>query len=181
MIAHGIRDRRVQESMWITNAILDAALAEESGRKAPHAAIVLSQADSYADTIRACDGAIGVLRKYLPHVANRYDWLDVFTASAVDKTRLDDDGNAVPAEDFTSKGLLPIMMWIRGEKVGDDEVPDAGPGATVLPGNVTVGETRLSRSDDQAGSASDEAKGVKRVQLWEGDRKSTRLNSSHQV
>ena len=143
VILHGIRDRRVQEAMWITNAILDAALSEQAGRKAPRAAIVLSQADSYADTIKACDGAIGVLRKHLPHVANRYDWLDVFAASAVDKTRLDDDGNAVPSADFTTKGLLPIMMWIRGGAVSD------GGGRGV--GGVSGG-----------------AETAERVQLWEG-------------
>ena len=180
VIVHGVRDRRVQEAMWITNAILDAALAEEEGRKAPRAAIVLSQADSYADTIEACGGALGVLREHLPHVANRYDWLDVFAASAVDRTTLDDEGNAVPAADFTSKGLLPIMTWIRGGQVsngGGRGYPPAegcpqrgchGRGATGLPGNATAGVTRLSRSDDKTSGVSGGAKAAKRVQLWAG-------------
>ena len=178
VIVHGIRDRHVQEAMWITNAILDAALSEQAGHKAPRAAIVLSQADSYAETIKACDGAIGVLRKYLPHVANRYDWLDVFAASAVDKTNLDDNGNAVPAEGFTSKGLLPIMTWIRGEEVLDsggrgatglpEKVPDGGCGTIALPGNATAGGTRLSCPNDSADGVSGGAETMGRVQLWEG-------------
>ena len=139
VITNGLRDRRVQEAMWITNAILDAALSAQSGRKTPRAAIVLSQADCYADTIAACGGAVGVLQKFLPHVANNYGWLDVFEASAVDRTRLDDDGNIVPAEDFTSKGLLSIMTWMRGNVAAD---------------GVPSGTTRS-------------ADAVKRVQLWE--------------
>ena len=116
VITNGLRDKRVQEAMWITKSILDTAFGDDDGKDAPHAAIVLSQADSYADTINTHGGALGVLEKYLPHVAAEYGWLDVFTASAVDKTRLDDDGNAVPADDFTAKGLSPIMAWICGEK-----------------------------------------------------------------
>ena len=153
VIVHGVRDRRVQEAMWITKAILDAALSEENGRKAPRAAIVLSQADSYAETIKECGGAKGVLQKYLPYVAYDYEWLDVFAASAVDKTKLDDDGTAVPEADFTSKGLLPIMTWIRGEEVSDgggsgvtSETPGGGRGVTALPGG-----TRVSSTDHQAG------------------------------
>ena len=166
VIVHGIRDRRVQEAMWITKAILDAALAEESGRKAPRAAIVLSQADSYADTIKDCGGAQGVLRKHLPYVAYDYEWLDVFAASAVDKTKLDDDGNAVPAEDFTSQGLLPIMTWIRGEKVSDG----GGRGATALP--VGTNDIRVRAGTPCPPTASDVHKPTasdahKKIQLWE--------------
>ena len=101
VIVHGIRDLRVQEAMWITKSILDVALSEESEHKTPRAAIVLSQADSYAETIKACGGAKGVLKKYLPYVANEYGGLNVFAVNAVDKTVLDDDGNVVPAADFT--------------------------------------------------------------------------------
>ncbi len=114
VIVNGLGDRHVQEAMWITNSILEVALADEEGRKAPRAAIALSQADSYADTIKSCGGAKGVLSKFLPHVANNYGWLDVFPVSAVDKTMIDDDGNSVPATDFTAKGLLPIVSWILG-------------------------------------------------------------------
>ena len=122
VIMHGIRDRRVQEAMWITNAILETALSEQAGRKQPRAAIVLSQADSYADTIRVCGGAVGVLQKYLPHVANNYGWLDVFAASAVDKTVLDGDGNVVPAPDFQPTQLSAIMDWIK-EGIVQGETP----------------------------------------------------------
>ena len=128
VIVHGIRDLRVQEAMWITKSILDVALSEESEHKTPRAAIVLSQADSYAETIKACGGAKGVLKKYLPYVANEYGGLNVFAVNAVDKTVLDDNGNAVPAADFTTQGLLPIMKWICG-----GEVASGGRGATALP------------------------------------------------
>ena len=117
VITNGLRDKRVQEAMWITKSILDGALDEKGGTYVSRAAIALSQADSYAETIKACGGAVGVLRKYLPHVANDYSWLDVFAVSAVDKTVLDDDGNVVPAADFTTQGLLPILKWIRGGHV----------------------------------------------------------------
>ena len=59
-----------------------------------------------------------MLRKYLPYVANSYGWLDVFATSAVDKTELDDDGNMVPAPDFTAKGLRPIVRWFLGGNEG---------------------------------------------------------------
>ena len=166
VITNGIGDKRVQESMWITKSILDMALDEEDGRKAPRAAIVLSQADSYAETTKACGGALGVLKKYLPYVANSYGWLDVFSASAVDKTDLDDNGNMIPAADFTTQGLLPILEWIRGE-----EVADGGRGATALPsghaGRVTLpGGSRscATAAGVSIGNAAEE--GRKKVQLW---------------
>ena len=112
IIVTGIRDKRVQESLWITKSILQYALESRSGRKEPRAALVLTQADSYADTIRACGGAKGVLEEYLRDVANNYGWLDVFAVSAVDKTSLDADGNLVPAADFQPVGLRPLVHWI---------------------------------------------------------------------
>ena len=112
IIIRGVHEPRVQEAMWITNAILSYALDEEAGRKTPRAAIVLSQADSYAETIKSCGGAKGVLMQYLPHVANNYDWLDIFAVSAVDKTVLDDGGNVVPAPDFQLGELHQIMDWV---------------------------------------------------------------------
>ena len=121
VITNGLRDTRVQEAMWITKSILDTAFGDGSGKDMPRAAIVLSQADSYAETIKACGGAPGVLRNYLPHVANDYNWLDVFAVNAVDKTSLDDDGHEVPAADFTAKGLLPILKWIRKGSAADDD------------------------------------------------------------
>ena len=157
VITNGLRDKRVQEAMWITKSILDTALGDDAGEKAPRAAIVLSQADSYADTIKSCGGALGVLEKYLPHVANDYGWLDVFAANAVDKTALDDDGNVVPAVDFTTQGLLPILKWIRGEDVSSggrgDATPGGGRGATALPGGP-----RLSRPNESSVHG--------KVQLW---------------
>ena len=176
VIVHGVRDLRVQEAMWITKAILDTALGDKADKDAPRAAIVLSQSDSYAATIKACDGALGVLCKYLPYVANSYGWLDVFSASAVDKTVLDENGNAVPAADFTTQGLLPIMKWICGGEVanggrrGATAMPDDGRaripaapqrdngalGVCALPGGP-----RLSRPNEKS-----HAHG--KVQLWKG-------------
>ena len=173
VITNGIGDKRVQESMWITKSILDMALDEEDGRKAPRAAIVLSQADSYAETIKACGGALGVLKKYLPYVANSYGWLDVFSASAVDKTDLDDNGNMVPAADFTAKGLLPIMRWIRGEEVADGGrgAAGGGRGATALPsghaGRVTLpGGARSCATATGVGIGNVAEGKCKKVQLW---------------
>ena len=157
-IIAGVRDARVKEAKWITKAILDVALAEEE-RKAPRAAIVLSQADSYAETIKSCGGALGVLEQYLPYVAAEYGWLDVFAANAVDKTMLDDDGNVVPAAGFTTQGLLPILKWIRGEKVSG-----GGLGEAALPGSDLTGGSRSCATVTGAETAAD--RGHKKVQLW---------------
>ena len=148
VITHGLGDKRVQEAMWITKSILDTALGG-GAYAAPRAAIVLSQADSYAETIRACGGARGVLAKYLPHVANEYGWLNVFAANAVDKTTLDGDGRDVPAPDFTTQGLLPIMRWICGEEVGGREEPDDGTEASAT---AEDGEEEAPNSQDEVGA-----------------------------
>ena len=119
VIAHGLTDRRTEEAMWISNSILEYALNDKGGGKIPRASIVLSQADSYADTIGKCGGADKALAEYLPHVANDYSWLDIFAASAVDKTHVDDDGELVPSPDFKTNGLSPVMTWIlRGVAPG---------------------------------------------------------------
>lgn len=118
VINHGVSDARVAESMWITSAILDFALPDEpgdGGRDHSDTCIVLSQADNYSATIKECGGALGALRKYLPHVAADYDWLEIFPACAVDKTVLSDEGDVVPAGDYTPSGLRPIMEWIVKE------------------------------------------------------------------
>ena len=107
-------DPRVDESIWITKAILDFALAESDAKK-KRAAIVVSQSDSYMATIQKFGGPRGVLNEYLPHVANRYDWLDIFDVSAVDKIIVDDSGQSVPAPDFQPIGLRPILNWIMGD------------------------------------------------------------------
>ena len=114
VITHGITNRRVHESLWVTNALLEAALKERPGRVTPKTAIVLSQADAYTDTIKVCGGVKGVIEKYLPHLYNSFSWLDIFAVHAVDKTKLDDEGNTVPDPKFTTEGLRPIMKWILG-------------------------------------------------------------------
>ncbi len=114
IIKHGPYSQRVEESIWITNAILDSIFPEDNvtDGKTPRAAIVLSQSDNYKATIEECGGPTGTLQRYLPHVANNYGWLETFAVCAVDKTVLDKDGNPVPAPDFTTNGLMPIMDWI---------------------------------------------------------------------
>lgn len=106
IIQHGLEDQRNTEAVWITGAILDSL------SKNQRVAIVLSQADSYRDTIQACGGEIEVLRKYLPTMAAQHGHLDVFSISAIDKTALDDEGRLVPDRDFSSNGLKPLMDWI---------------------------------------------------------------------
>ena len=125
VITKGLSEPRVQESMWITNEILSYALNGSGGGKTPRAAIVISQADSYRGTIEECGGPKGVLAKYLPHIHNNYDWLDIYAVSAVDKVVVDDAGNAVPAADFQPTGLRVILDWILGivEKEKQKPVP----------------------------------------------------------
>ena len=117
VIKYGAYDQRVEESVWITNAILDYVIPEQDakGRKSPNAAIVLSQSDSYRNTIEACGGPKGTLLKYLNYVAYKYGWLETFAVCTVDKTVLDKDGNPIPAPDFTTRGLMPIIDWILGK------------------------------------------------------------------
>ena len=127
VITHGLADRRVHESIWVTSAILEQALKERPGRVLPKTAIVLSQSDNYEATIKECGGAKGTLKKYLPNVFYSYDWLDVFAVYAIDKTRLDNDGNVVPAPGFATEGLRPIMDWLleRGGQSRNDIMTDA--------------------------------------------------------
>ena len=170
VITNGLRDKRVQEAMWITKSILDTALGDDTGEKAPRAAIVLSQADSYSETIKTCGGALGVLEKYLPHVANDYGWLDVFAANAVDKTALDDDGNVVPAADFTTQGLLPIMKWIRGggSRVSRPNEPVANPDVAGAPSPSQQGRGGLATPYTQgfAIASNEKSPAHGKVQLW---------------
>ena len=121
---------------------------------------MLSQADSYAETIKSCGDALGVLDQYLPYVAAEYGWLDVFAANAVDKTTLDDNGNVVPAADFTTQGLLPILKWIRGEEVMDG----GGRGVTSLPSDDLTGGSRSCATVTGAGTTVEGEH--KKVQLW---------------
>ena len=170
VITNGLGDKRVQEAMWITKSILDTALGDEAGKNVPRAAIVLSQADSYASTIEACGGAQGVLKKYLPYVANSYGWLDVFSASAVDKTALDDDGNMVPAADFTTQGLLPIMKWICGEgpRLSRPNEPVAKPDVARAPSPLQQGRGGLATPYTQgfAIASNEKSPAHGKVQLW---------------
>lgn len=129
VIFHGTANRRVHEAMWVTNGLLDEALRKRSGRVRPRAAIVLSQADSYRGTIDACGGPLRTLEKYLPHLANNYGWLPVLEACAVDRTTLDANGLPVPAPDFSTKGLVPIMDWILGR----DGTPESKDGPVSSP------------------------------------------------
>jgi hypothetical protein len=73
---------------------------------------VLSQADRYGEIIAACGGASATLKKYLSLVTNIYDKLPVFTASAIDRTVIGDDGLPIPSPDFKSMGLKELMDWM---------------------------------------------------------------------
>ncbi len=112
VITNSLSDGRVQESMWITKSILDTVIGEGGRKASTRAVIVLSQADSYAETIRSCGGPKGVLDKYLPSVASCYGFLDVIAVSAVSKTVLDAQGNVVPSADFQLDGLKALVKWI---------------------------------------------------------------------
>ena len=112
VITNSLSDGRVQESMWITKSILDTVIGEGGRNSSTRAVIVLSQADSYAETIRSCGGPRGVLDKYLPNVASSYGFLDVIAVSAVNKTVLDAQGNVVPSADFQLDGLKALVKWI---------------------------------------------------------------------
>ncbi len=112
VITNSYGDGRVQESTWITKSILDTALGEGGKKAATRAVIVLSQADSYAETIRLYGGPKGVLDKYLPNVASCYGFLDVIAVSVVSKTVLDAQGNVVPSSDFQLDGLKALVKWI---------------------------------------------------------------------
>ena len=126
VIVHGQDMPETQEAIWITNAILDFALSRNDGKKPPRTTLVLSQADGYAETINGCGGAREVLKKYLPYVAGNYGWIDVVTASSVDKTRIDRDGNVVPASDFTFNGLKELIHWMFPEMASTRGNEDMG-------------------------------------------------------
>ena len=110
IISGSLSDRRTRDAMWLTKSVLDYAL-EGKSRK-PHAAIVFTQADSYREIISANGGPAGALKKYLPHVANLYGELPIFTASAIDHTVIGTDGLPVPAPGFRSTGLKELMDWM---------------------------------------------------------------------
>lgn len=124
VISHGVKGRRTEEALWVTNALLSAALKERPGRLSPRVVVVLSQADNYRETIRACGGAKATLEKYLPHFYYSFDWLEMFEVCSVDKTGLNDDGVVVPAKDFTFNGLKPIMDWILRGGTGGSRSAD---------------------------------------------------------
>ena len=116
VITTGLGDPRVQQSQWVTNAILNYALAKSKGGEAgkqKRAAIVLAQSDSYFSTIDRCGGPAKTLEAYLPHVYNNYGWLDIFEACSVDRIRVDDDGNIFPHPDFKMTYLKGIVDWIK--------------------------------------------------------------------
>lgn len=113
----------ILKERWAISACIEDTyeiLNDDSGRrKVPRAAIVLSQSDSYAATIASVGGPLALLDCHLPHLSNRYGWLDVFAASAVDRTELDDDGNEIPAKDFKPSGLQAIMDWVINRECAD--------------------------------------------------------------
>ncbi|MBE6405936.1 MAG: hypothetical protein E7040_07945 [Lentisphaerae bacterium] len=107
---------RARETMWLTKSVIDYATRNGNDKDV---AIVFSQADIYKSEIEACGGKEAALQKYLPHVANVYDNLPVFTVSAINKTVPDENtGIAIPARDFKSEGLDELMEWIISKTPG---------------------------------------------------------------
>ena len=68
VITRTLTDPRVREAVWITRSILESVFAERASEDFPRVALVLTQADNYGETIRACGGAKGALERYLPDV-----------------------------------------------------------------------------------------------------------------
>ena len=110
VISGSMSNRRTRDAMWLTKSVLDYALGDKPRR--PHAAIVFTQADSYREIISANGGTAATLKKYLPHVANLYDDLPIFTASAIDRTVIGSDGLPIPAPGFQSVGLRELVDWM---------------------------------------------------------------------
>jgi hypothetical protein len=115
IINGSMSNRRTLDAMYITKKVLEYSLGKTV--KKPCVAIVLSQADRYGEIIAACGGASATLKKYLSLVTNIYDKLPVFTASAIDKTIVDDDGLLIPAPGFLPTGLRGLMDWMIGNVV----------------------------------------------------------------
>lgn len=115
---------RATEIGWATKSILDYVYAHTSCQhRQSKAVLVLSQADAYQDIIKAEGGPCRVLEKYLPVIWSAYSDIEVITASSVGRTRLDDDGIAVPATDFSFDGLKVIVDVILRKIAapGDDD------------------------------------------------------------
>ena len=110
---------RTRETMWLSKSVIDYATRNGKNKEV---AIVLSQSDIYRNEIDACGGTQGVLKKYLPHVANLYDNLPCFSVSAINKTTPDENGMAVPAQGFESEGLDELMEWIISKTPGFENV-----------------------------------------------------------
>lgn len=118
---------RATEIGWAAKSILDYIYA--SGRSHhSKAVLVLSQADAYRDIIEAEGGPRRILEKYLPVIWSAYGHIEVITASSVDRTRLDDDGGAIPDVDFSFAGLKVVVDVILREMV-ESEDSDSSDGA----------------------------------------------------
>lgn len=85
-------------------------------RKQENLLIVLSQADKYEHVIKACGDAREALDKYVSKGAKallrNYPDVEVLAVSAME-TDLNEEGNLVPAKDFTSDGLERLWLWMK--------------------------------------------------------------------
>ncbi len=123
IIDGSMSDDRTLDAAWVTKSVLDYATSGDVEHR-PQVAIVFSQADSYLHIIESLGGERNALDKYLPHVASLYDHLPIFTATAVDRTIVDDEGVELPSPDFQSTGLRPLMDWIIHIAEQDKAVQD---------------------------------------------------------
>lgn len=96
---------------WTTKALFDYVANREDSKK-KKLAIVLTKSNFYGELICECGGPHAVVEKYLPSVAYVYENIDVFAVSAVDKVEVNAEGNIIPARDFSSESLRPVMKWI---------------------------------------------------------------------
>lgn len=105
-------EERTIEMNWLSQAILSFAYDEANKSSA---ALVFTQADSYAETIADCGGLRGVLTRYMPTVDTSYGKrLALFSVAAVNKTIPAPDGSGfqVPSPDFKPQGLENLVSWV---------------------------------------------------------------------
>ncbi len=75
-------------------------------------ALAFSQADLYESTLKKYGSPRKTLQAFLPEIAAHYPLTALFTVAAVNKTIPDDDGQPIPASNFTADGLEPLTKWV---------------------------------------------------------------------
>ena len=75
-------------------------------------ALAFTQSDLYEETIRKYGSLQNTLGEFLPEIAAHYPTTALFAVSAVNKTKLEDDGRMIPSPDFAAEGLEPLTKWV---------------------------------------------------------------------